>query len=266
MKIFESISEYQLWRKTLPVDLTVGFVPTMGALHEGHTQLLELSRQEMDLTVLSIFVNPTQFNQMDDFEKYPQTLESDLKLAESRGVDAVFLPRKEEIYPDGYNYQVVERRDSKILCGKFRPGHFEGMLTIVLKLFQITQPHQAFFGEKDYQQYHLIKEMVSALFLPLVITPVATVRESSGLALSSRNLRLSIEGRARAGSIYKLLTTVSQIEDIEKKLIEEGFQVEYVEDHFDRRFVAAWLEGIRLIDNIPLTQTPGFSRSVGEIL
>jgi pantoate--beta-alanine ligase len=264
MKIFESISEYQLWRKNLPVDLTLGFVPTMGALHEGHAQLLENSRQDRDLTVLSIFVNPTQFNQLEDFEKYPKTLEADLKLAESRGVDAVFLPQKDEIYLDGYNYQIVELRDSKILCGRFRPGHFEGMLTIVLKLFQIVQPHQAFFGEKDYQQFHLIKEMVNAFFLPIAITPVATVREPSGLALSSRNARLSAEGRMRASLLFKLLSQVSQIEEIETKLIQAGFQVEYVEDHFDRRFVAAWLEGIRLIDNVYLNRIPGFDFSKGD--
>lgn len=266
MKIFETVSEFQLWRKTLPVDLTVGFVPTMGALHEGHAQLLETSRQEMDLTVLSIFVNPTQFNQAEDFEKYPKTVEADLKIAESRGVDAVLLPRKDELYPDGYNYQVIEMKDSKVLCGKFRPGHFEGVLTIVLKLLQVVQPHQAFFGEKDYQQFHLIREMVTAFFLPTIITPVATVREASGLALSSRNLRLSKEGKTRASLLYKALTTISQIEEIEKFLIQEGFQVEYVEDHFDRRFVAAWLEGIRLIDNIPLTLIPDLNLPTEESL
>lgn len=257
MKIFKSISEIQFWRNALPPDLVVGFVPTMGALHDGHASLLENSRRDTDLTVLSIFVNPTQFNQPEDFEKYPASIEADLKLAENIGVDAVFLPNQEMMYPSGYKLKVTETDFSKKLCGQFRPGHFDGVLTVVLKLFNIIRPHSAFFGEKDYQQLTLIKNMISDLFLDIELVSVPTLREASGLAMSSRNVRLSDGGRRKAALIYQTLKEASDVEVAKRKLSDEGFEVEYIEDHFERRFIAAHLEGVRLIDNISVSEIKG---------
>lgn len=265
MKVFNDLQEFQLWRATLPRDLTLGFVPTMGALHAGHSRLIEVSRRETDLTVLSIFVNPTQFNNPEDFEKYPSTMDADLKLAETLGVDAVFLPDQKMMYPDDYRFKLIENNWSKELCGKFRPGHFDGVLTIVLKLFNIVSPHQAFFGEKDFQQLSLIREMTESLFLPVLVVPVPTVRETTGLALSSRNTRLTPKGRKQASLIYETLIKFPHIEDAETHLIENGFEVEYIEDHRGRRFIAAQLEGVRLIDNVPLAQVEGLREEQGEL-
>ena len=256
MKVFTTISAYRAWRESIggahdPV--TVGFVPTMGALHAGHRDLLARSKRENAFTVLSIFVNPTQFNQAEDFEKYPKTTDADLALATEVGVDAVLLPNDpKELYADDYRYSVQESEASAILCGAHRPGHFSGVLTVVLKLFSIVSPMRAYFGEKDFQQLALIEGMVRAFFLPIEIRRVPTVRESSGLALSSRNRRLSAPGIENAASIYRVLTGGTSVVDARAELVALGFDVEYLEEHWGRRFVAAWLEGVRLIDNVPV--------------
>lgn len=232
-------------------DASVGFVPTMGALHAGHIELLKKAQSENQSSVLSIYVNPTQFNDPKDFEKYPMTLEKDLQLAKQASAKAVFLPSYDLLYPDSYQFRIVAPELTSILCGKFRPGHFDGVLTVVYKLFQLLQPTRAYFGEKDYQQFLLIKKMSQAFYLRPEVIGVPTVRETSGLALSSRNVRLSDDGRKKAAFIYKTLTEIKDLSAGHAFLEQNGFRVEYLEEHFDRRFVAAWLEGVRLIDNVP---------------
>lgn len=176
---------------------SVGFVPTMGALHAGHRSLLERARAENDRVVLSVFVNPTQFNDPVDLANYPRTLEADVALARDC-VDVVLAPQPEEIYRDAYRYRVTETEFSRRWEGAYRQGHFDGVLTIVLKLLNAVQPARAYFGEKDWQQLQLVRGMVDALLVPVEIVACPTVREADGLALSSRNRRLSELGRKHA--------------------------------------------------------------------
>ncbi len=255
-KIFKNPTEMIAARNEWHMQgLTIGFVPTMGALHEGHAELIKNARSDNQIVVLSIFVNPTQFNQKEDFEKYPSTIEKDLEIAKKLGVDAVFTPQYDDIYPDNYRYVLAENDFSKKLCGKDRPGHFDGVLTIVMKLFNIVKPSKAYFGEKDFQQLELIKGMVSAFFMDLEIVPVAIVREADGLAKSSRNVRLNSDGRALAPKIYKIITNAKTAEAAEKELRTAGFVVDYVTDIGNRRFVAVKTNlthdgsEVRLIDN-----------------
>jgi pantoate--beta-alanine ligase len=255
MKTFSTVSEFSAWRKSLG-EASLGFVPTMGALHAGHASLLARARGENDFVALSIFVNPTQFNQASDLEKYPRTRAADLEVARAAGVDAVFLPEEPaELYPEGYRYRVIETEFSKALCGEHRPGHFDGVLTVVLKLFGIVRPTRAYFGEKDYQQLSLIRGMVSAFFLGTEIVACPTVRESDGLALSSRNLRLSSEDRVRAPKLHAAMIERTDPAEARRALAAEGFRVDYLEDRTlpsgeTRRFAAAALGDVRLIDNI----------------
>lgn len=232
--------------------MSVGFVPTMGALHAGHFSLIERSKNECDRTVVSIFVNPTQFNNPQDLEKYPRPIEQDLALLKSAGVGAVFLPRAEEMYADAYRFELREKELSRVLCGPTRPGHFEGVLTVVMKLFGIVSPSKAYFGEKDYQQLRLIKDMAAAFFLDTEVIACPTLREADGLAMSSRNLLLSAEHREKAALIYKLLAGPGTAGEVSAALTAAGFKVDYVEDHWGRRFVAAFLGNVRLIDNVEL--------------
>ncbi len=248
--VLKSIAEYDAFRKNLSG--TVGFVPTMGALHAGHASLLKQSAAENDSTVLSIFVNPTQFNDPKDLEKYPRTFEADFAIAAVCGVAAIFYPDYKEMYPDNYRYVVTENSFSKVLCGASRPGHFDGVLSVVMKLLNIVKPSKAYFGEKDFQQLRLIEDMVKAFFMPLEIRRGKTLRETSGLAMSSRNTRLSATGLTQAALIYKTITTAKSASDAKNILNESGFQVDYLEDIDGRRFVAAFLEGVRLIDNVTI--------------
>lgn len=186
----------------------VGFVPTMGYLHRGHVSLLEEARRQCDLVVLSIFVNPTQFGPNEDFERYPRDLKSDLAHANSAGVDIVFCPEREALYPEGYQTFVEVRELERGLCGERRPGHFVGVATIVLKLFNIVQPHVAFFGEKDYQQLQVIRRMVRDLDLEVAVVGLPIVRDPDGLALSSRNAYLSPEERSRGLALSRALFAV----------------------------------------------------------
>jgi pantoate--beta-alanine ligase len=247
MKIVRSVSQ---WRTLKLSD--VGFVPTMGALHEGHLGLVRMAKERRENAVVSIFVNPTQFNDPEDLRHYPRPLEKDLALLEAEGVAAVFLPSAEELYADSYRFTVSESRDSMVLCGAHRPGHFTGVLTIVLKLFNVIQPRQAFFGEKDYQQLRLISDMVNALLLPVEIVPGPTCRESDGLAMSSRNLLLSPEERERAPRLYQILSRARSAVQARIELENEGFKVDYVEDMWGRRLAATRLGQVRLIDNVAL--------------
>ena len=255
MKVFETIGAFQEWRRSIPLNQTVGFVPTMGALHLGHESLMQEARKKNDLVVLSIFVNPTQFNQKEDFEKYPKTWEQDLEIAKRAGVDAIFAPKDgQAMYPDEYRYKISESTFSKELCGEFRPGHFDGMLTVVFKLFQITKPTRAYFGEKDHQQLSLVQGMIEALFLDVELVPCKTFREASGLALSSRNLRLSVAEKEIAPRLYETMTKVPDLIEAKSKLTALGFKVEYLIDRPEangkRRYAAAWLGDVRLIDNV----------------
>jgi len=183
----------------------VGFVPTMGALHEGHGRLIETARQRGDHVVVCIFVNPLQFDRKDDLERYPRTLEADLKICNDLGVELVFAPAVDEMYPVEPLCTVTVKRITDGLCGRFRPGHFDGVATVVAKLFEIVQPQVAYFGEKDAQQLAVIRRMVIDVNIPVEIVGVATVREADGLALSSRNVRLSPEERSKATALYRAL-------------------------------------------------------------
>jgi pantoate--beta-alanine ligase len=183
----------------------VGLVPTMGALHAGHVSLIQAARLQCDFVVVSIFVNPTQFGPQEDFAKYPRNLDADLKLCAEAGADVVFHPSVETIYPQGFATHVDVTGLSGLLEGKFRPGHFRGVTTIVLKLFNIVQPDIAYFGQKDYQQQTIIRRMCAELNLPIEIRVCPTVREPDGLALSSRNAYLAAEERRSALSLSKCL-------------------------------------------------------------
>ena len=230
---------------------TVGFVPTMGNLHEGHASLCRRARKENDFVVVSIFVNSTQFNQSSDFEQYQRTPKDDYKLLESLGVDVVFCPSEEAMYPNGYEVQVSETNLSRELEGEFRPGHFTGVLTIVLKFLNLVQPTRAYFGEKDFQQLMLVKKMVAELFLPIEIVSCPTIREESGLAISSRNMRLTAEQCKKAALLSSLLGSDSSDEAVKLELERQGFSPEYVATKWWRRLAAVWLDKVRLIDNFP---------------
>ena len=183
----------------------VGFVPTMGALHRGHQKLIEVARNNCDAVVVSIFVNPLQFDRKDDLERYPRTLEADLKICNEIGVDLVFAPSVDEMYPVEPLCTVTVKRLTDNLCGRFRPGHFDGVATVVTKLFAIVQPDVAFFGEKDAQQLAVIRRLVADLNMPIDIMGVGTVRDDDGLAMSSRNTRLSPQERTKAIALYRAL-------------------------------------------------------------
>jgi pantoate--beta-alanine ligase len=248
--VVRSLAEWRATRRSMRG--TVGFVPTMGALHEGHATLLRRSRAENEVSVLSIFVNPTQFNDPGDLEKYPRTFEADLELARECGVDFVFFPEPASMYPDGYRYKVTESALSTGLCGAHRPGHFDGVLTVVLKLLQLVRAERAYFGEKDYQQLELVRGMAEAFFLDTEIVAVPTVREPDGLAMSSRNTRLSPAERERAPRFAAILKSAASAAEARRSLAAEGFEVDYVEDVLGRRFGAVKLGQVRLIDNLPL--------------
>jgi len=255
VKTFESLREWSAFRREqIQHRMTLGFVPTMGALHDGHLALAHRAQSENDHCLVSIFVNPTQFNNKEDLERYPRTLDKDLALLEGCGVDFVLLPNEHEIYADQNRFEMREKEISRILCGAHRPGHFEGVLTVVLKLLGIARCERCYMGEKDYQQLLLVREMARSFFLSTEIVPCATTRESSGLAMSSRNMRLSDDGRKKAALIYQTLCSAPDAQTAREVLKRNGFEVEYLEEHWGRRLTAAWLEGVRLIDNISLME------------
>ena len=278
MIVFSTIGETRQWLAVQrAMGKTVGFVPTMGALHQGHLHLVSRSCHENDISGCSIFVNPIQFNNREDLTKYPRTLETDLQLLEQKGCDLVFIPSVEEMYPG----PVTEKYDfgdlEKVMEGEHRPGHFNGVAVVVKRLFDIFQPERAYFGEKDLQQLRIIQLLVKMEKIPVEIVPCGTVRETDGLAMSSRNRRLSEEERAAAPEIYKTLLRAqglakkipvselkkSSVEGLEKK----GFKVDYFEladsitlqplKTWDEApgmvaCVAAFLGNVRLIDNMIL--------------
>lgn len=231
---------------------SIGFVPTMGALHRGHASLIDRCRRENQIVVVSIFVNPTQFNDPKDLARYPRTLDDDVRLLAELGVDEIFMPDTAQLYPNGYRFRVDEDSITAMMEGIRRPGFFQGVMTVVLKLLNLVRPSRAYFGEKDYQQFQIISGMVNDFFIPVEIVPCATLREDSGLAESSRNRLLSSEARQKAAAIHRALTASATAREAEISLEAEGFDVDYVEEHWGRRFTAASLEGVRLIDNVPL--------------
>lgn len=199
---------------------TIGFVPTMGALHEGHLSLVRMARQENDVTVVSIYVNPMQFGPSEDFSRYPRDLEGDAEKLEREGADILFVPDNSLMYPDNFSAHVEVKGLSERLCGQFRPGHFRGVATVVTKLFNIINPQRAYFGQKDYQQGLIIKRLVNDLNMNIEVIACPTVREADGLAMSSRNLYLSPEERNAAQVIYKALSETSKA--IKSGIIEAG--------------------------------------------
>ncbi|MCH6236299.1 pantoate--beta-alanine ligase [Cognataquiflexum rubidum] len=258
---------------------TIGLVPTMGALHQGHLELVKIAKQYSDIVVVSIFINPTQFNNQEDFEKYPKTLDKDLELLDKSGVDYLFLPDTMEIYPSKPMLSIDFGHLDKILEGSFRPGHFNGVGIVVSKLLNIVKPHQAYFGQKDLQQVAIIKRLVHDLSFDVKINVVPTVREEDGVALSSRNLRLNSESRQAARIISKTLffaksellggspwlsirKKINQMFESEPKAKLEYFELVtsdsfYVlEDIGEEKNVsictAAYFGDVRLIDNISI--------------
>jgi pantoate--beta-alanine ligase len=251
MNIVTKVKDWQDIRKNL-TDSSLGFVPTMGHLHDGHRSLCERAKKENALTAVSIFVNPTQFNQSNDFELYPRTLEQDIAMLEAMHIDYLFIPYANEIYPHDYQLQVSETLLSAELEGVHRPGHFNGMLTVVLKLLNLIQPTRIYFGEKDYQQLLLVKKMVEDFFLQIEVVACETIRADDDLALSSRNSRLSRAQRAKAKHFPELLQAKMSCAEIAEKLLQLGFRVDYIVEKWNRRLGAVWLDDVRLIDNFSL--------------
>jgi pantoate--beta-alanine ligase len=253
VKIVESVAELADLRRTRGPG-TTGFVPTMGALHDGHLSLLARARAGNDRAWASIFVNPAQFNEPADLATYPRPLEDDLAKLRAAGCDLVFLPRAKDMYPDHYRYRVTENDLSQRFCGAGRPGHFDGVLTVVLKLLMLVRPDRAYFGEKDYQQFRLVEGMVRAFFLDTEIVACPILREPDGLAMSSRNRLLKPADRARAPDFHRLLAESvaggRSADEAGGALALAGFDVEYVADHEERRLAAVRLGQVRLIDNV----------------
>ena len=282
MRIVEDIKTIrQLATDARKSGQSIALVPTMGFLHKGHLSLVREARKKSQFVIVSIFLNPTQFNDPADLEKYPRDLEGDLSLLRSENVDAVFCPLAKDIYlPDAETWVSLDAL-SKIHEGEFRPGHFKGVTTVVNILFNIVAPDIALFGEKDFQQLALIRKMVADLHMPIEVINCATIRESDGLALSSRNARLSPLARTLAPSLYKGLLAASElfahgetsVLKIESKVEEQIAKSDLVKIEYirvidsatfvqrstalpgDRIVLAVWIDGVRLIDNIALGTT-----------
>ncbi len=211
MDIFSEINQMQKQASILTrAGKTIGFIPTMGYLHEGHLSLIRRSRAENDITVVSIFVNPIQFGPNEDLDRYPRDIEGDIEKLRALNVDVLFLPSMKEMYPEGYKTYVIVEGLSDKLCGAFRPGHFRGVTTVVLKLFNIVKPTRAYFGLKDFQQTLIIKQMVRDLNMDIQIIACPTIREHDGLAMSSRNKYLTEEERQGAGIVYRALLNAAE--------------------------------------------------------
>ncbi|MBB6479830.1 pantoate--beta-alanine ligase [Spirochaeta isovalerica] len=253
MRIIRSIEEWRdIFRYHKRERRSVGLVPTMGALHDAHISLVKASMEENDLTAVSIFVNPTQFNNPDDLNNYPLTWDEDVRKLEEAGVDYLLYPSYEDMYRDGYKYKLIETDYSQDLCGTARPGHFDGVLSVVMKLINITKATRAYFGEKDWQQYRLIAGMAEAFFLDTEIIPCPIVREESGLAMSSRNKMLTPEELEIAPNFNRIITSGKSINEMKAELESLGMKVDYLKEKEGRIFGAVFLGKARLIDNVPL--------------
>jgi pantoate--beta-alanine ligase len=245
MRVVETSSDLQL-------DGEIGFVPTMGAFHDGHLSLFGAARKENELLVVSLFVNPAQFDEDEDLGRYPRNATRDFELAEEAGVDVLFAPNLDEMYPPGFQTWVEVEQLGSMLEGQHRPGHFRGVATVCLKLFNLIRPQRAYFGQKDAQQVAVVKQMVRDLAVPVEIRVLPTVRDASGLALSSRNGLLSPEERERALSLPRALAARDQS-------LLDGLEVDYFEEaDFEPRVLAAAVRvgGTRLIDNVVLEGDP----------
>ncbi|RKX48544.1 MAG: pantoate--beta-alanine ligase [Thermotogae bacterium] len=277
MVIVEKVKDMKkLSEKYLKENKTIGFVPTMGFLHEGHLSLVRRAREENDIVVVSIFVNPTQFGPNEDYESYPRDFERDVKLLKELNVDVVFHPPVEEMYPKDFSTYVEETKLSRYLCGKSRPGHFRGVCTIVTKLFNIVRPTRAYFGQKDAQQFRVIKRMVRDLNMDVELVECPIVREHDGLAMSSRNIYLSDDERAQALALYNSLKLAENLiksgerdAEVVKNAMKEFLsrydkvKIDYVEivdeetlepvKHIEGKVIVAiacWVGKARLIDNV----------------
>ncbi len=277
MKIFNKITDTKRFvRDAKDKGLSVGFVPTMGALHKGHLSLMEKAKAENDILAVSVFVNPLQFNNPEDLEKYPRDFEKDRKLLEETGCDLLFYPDAEEMYPEPVSTQYDFGDLEKVMEGPMRPGHFNGVAIVVKKLFEIIEPDRAYFGEKDFQQLAIIQKLVKMENLPVTIVPCPIVREGDGLAMSSRNERLTAGQRQMAPFIHQTLKeavkksrfmTPDEIRFFVKNRFKDQpeFKLEYFELSDDKElqpvstwndasgiigFVACWLGNVRLIDNM----------------
>lgn len=272
MQIIKTIQEFKSLRKKL--NNNIGFVPTMGALHIAHESLIQRAVDENDISVVSIYVNPAQFNNSKDFDSYPNTLENDIKVCEKLGVDYLFLPSSDEMYYIDEVLIKAPEGTGSMLEGACRPGHFDGVLRVILKFFNIIQPTKAYFGQKDAQQLFLINMMVKNLFLDIDVVGCDLIREPSGLAYSSRNINLSAKAKEKASLIYKIFLDIKQkishgIIDVEKlktealEQFDDMFEVEYLEI-YTRDFhkisqvevgnslvmISVYIDDVRLIDNI----------------
>ncbi len=279
MEVLNNIkSVHNLIVKLKKTGKTIGFVPTMGALHQGHISLVEQSLKENDFTLVSVFINPTQFNNSEDLKKYPITTDNDIEILKKHGADAVYFPKVEDIYPNGLTSEHYEFFGLEMqMEGKFRPGHFDGVATVIRRFFEIVQPLNAYFGEKDFQQLRIVQELVKKFHLPIQIVPVAIKREEDGLAMSSRNVRLTENQRKESPIIYQILLQAKEylknhsIEEtkkfVEEKFKETSFKLEYFEiadeknllpakeklkDQKLRAFIAVFADEVRLIDNLDL--------------
>lgn len=277
MKVISSVSDMQKTAEAIRLEgRRIGLVPTMGYLHEGHLSLMRRAREDCDVVVASVFVNPTQFGPKEDFERYPRDAEGDKKRCESAGVDILFMPDAKDMYPEAPSVFVTVGGISDILEGAIRPGHFRGVATVVAKLFNITKPHCAYFGQKDYQQCIVIKRMVAALNMDVDIVVMPTIREPDGLAMSSRNVYLTPEERKAAAVLPKALKKAEALirqgvrdpAEIKKKmqnmlLSSNGVAIDYIEiadpDTLEPLsiargrmvlLVAIRIKGTRLIDNL----------------
>lgn len=283
--VIQRIAEWNSVAAEIGRDQTLGWVPTMGALHQGHGALLDEARRRCSVVVASIFVNPLQFNQSSDYDLYPRLVDEDVAFCTARNVDYIFAPLNEEMYPEPQRVFVDIEEIAEHLCGRTRPGHFRGVATVVLKLFQILQPRLAFFGDKDYQQLAVVRRLVRDLNVPLQVVGVPTVREPDGLAMSSRNRRLSLEERLVAPCLYKALLAARQsiargernaaaIKERASQALQAVPEIRI--EYFDlvnpdtirpvdvveapvRAALAAWIGNTRLIDNVlcePPASTP----------
>jgi pantoate--beta-alanine ligase len=281
MYLFQTAKELQNHIQNLHQQgISIGFVPTMGALHAGHLSLIEEAKKIADCSVCSIFVNPTQFNDPKDLEKYPRTPDKDAQLLESVGNDILFMPTPEEVYPQGLNthLELDFGTLAGVMEGAFRPGHFQGMAEVVKRLLDLVTPEILLMGQKDFQQFTIVKHMIKQLAMPTQLVMGATVRETDGVAMSSRNVRLSPENRSKAPVIFETLQWAKKmLRTLPLKTIQEmalqklqsvGFEPEYFEivntdtlmsinDPLDATAIVActalWAGGVRLIDNVILT-------------
>jgi len=273
MIIIRSIQEIkETIKKEKGNNKKIAFVPTMGALHDGHLSLINQAQQYGDIVIVSIFINKLQFNDIKDFEKYPRQIEFDLDKLKKTKVDYVFLPEENEIFKHDLSFKIVSINLDKCLCGSSRKGHFDGVAIIITKFFNLIKPDFALFGKKDFQQLLIIKKLVEDFNFETKIISCKTVREVSGLAMSSRNDRLSKESKIKASNIYRILHEIREdpnlIENKKQELLKIGFQkIDYLEirneanlelitnfnsNFIGRIFIAVFLDGIRLIDNLSI--------------